>query len=133
MATTFVEWQGLTKLILDMTDTIPRNAARDISTLNRELGETTLQLYKDNLSGSVPSTDDNPLPVGIDSSDLISGARLRIVNQYAFEVYNDSGHSGWIEDGTINFAPRQPLANAVQQIEQTLEVTLDEVLVGIIE
>jgi hypothetical protein len=133
MASSFVEWDGLTKMILDMDQNVPRNASREMAGMTRDLGDDMLQLYRDNLEGSEPSTAANPLPVGMRSGDLYAGATLSVTNQYAFSLYNDTPWAGFIENGTVKMAPRLPLANTVETVEQYMDVTLDEVMVGIIE
>lgn len=132
MAESFVEWRGLTELI-HYLENVERRASRDMAILTEDTGEKMAQLYRDNLAGDVPSTENNPLPVGMRSSELYEGVRLEIVNQYAFDLYNDTPHAGWIEDGTRYIFPRRPLGDAVQQIEEVMDTNLDEVMVGIIE
>ncbi len=133
MADTFVQWTGLTELIADLEEHIPRRASRDLAVLNEEYMETVLQFYQDNLAGAEPSTEAWPLPVGMQSGELYEGARGELVNQHNCVVYNDDPKAGWIEDGTKYIAPRRPLQDAVETVEKTLDVQLDEVLVGIIE
>ncbi len=133
MADSFVQWTGLTELIAELEEHLPRRASRDIAALNDEYMETVLQLYRDNLAGTVPSTEDWLLPVGMRSGELYEGARGELVNQYSHVVYNDDPKAGFIEYGTVHMAPRMPLSDAVDKVEQTLDVTLDEVMMGIIE
>ncbi len=124
-----VQWEGLTKTILDFQETIPQNASRAIADLTDDLFETTLLRYIENLSGGAPSTDASPLPVGIESGDLIGHAwsDSRIVNQYAFEIKNESDHAAFIEFGTVKMAPRAPLQDAVDVLERETGARLDDV------
>ena len=88
---------------------------RSANALTKKAGGELLDLYKDNLSGSVPSTAEDPLPVGIRSGTLLEGAEMVQVNQYRADIKNDVPYSGFIEDGTYKMAPRRPLADAVEQ------------------
>lgn len=133
MATSFVQWRGLTKLLEELTENIPQRASRDMAALTQQSGEDMLAAYRENLAGAVPSTEDSPLPVGMRSGQLYEGAQMEIVNQYSFNVFNDTDYAGWIEDGTIHMAPRHPLQDAVDQLEYDLDERLDEVMVGIID
>jgi hypothetical protein len=109
MASSFVEWDGLTKLILDMDQNVPQQTrAVKLAGMTRELGEDMLQLYRDNLEGSEPSTDDaNPLPVGY--AERRPARRrdpcLSPTNTRSACTTTHRGQ-GWIEDGTVKMAPR---------------------------
>ena len=74
-----------------------------------------LALYVENLSGSEPSTTEQPLPVGVRTGTLRAGAKVKQVNQYRADLYNDVPYAGFIEDGTRKMAPRRPLRDAVEQ------------------
>lgn len=125
-----VQWEGLTKLILDFQETIPQHASRAIADLTTDLFETTLLRYIENLSGGAPSTDESPLPVGVESGDLIGHAwsDSRQTNQYGFELKNDSDHAGFIEFGTVKMAPRAPMQDAVDVLERETGARLDGVV-----
>jgi hypothetical protein len=132
-----VQWEGLTKTILDFQETIPQNASRAIADMTEDLFETTLLRYIENLSGGSPSTDEAPLPVGIESGDLLGHAwsDSQLTNQYAFELKNNSDHAAYIEFGTSKMAPRAPLQDAVDVLEretgQRLEDVTREIMTGV--
>lgn len=88
--------------------------------------------YVVNLSGSVPSTSERPLPVGVRSGRLRAGAlkqkAARVGDVWAGRVYDDVPHAGFIEFGTRRITPRQPLANAVREKAQVDERMDDKVL-----
>ena len=113
MADATVEWQGLTKMLLTLKEKIPAACQSTLHEMTTELGAEALELYKQNLNGGNPSTDSDPLPVGVRTGELLAGARLVITNQYAFKLTNDVPYAGFLEDGTSKMAPRHPLQNAV--------------------
>jgi len=121
-----VKWKGLTKLVKGIEDGKAKTKP-SLSEFTRKLGKDVLDKYQENLSGAVPSTAARPLPVGVVTGELLAGARVKQVNQYRTDVYNDAGHSGWIEDGTSKMAPRRPLKNALDQIEETVPGRMGEV------
>lgn len=103
-------------------------AQMGISEMTDALAATTFQSYLNNLEGSVPSTTANPLPVGIDTGDMLANAQLIRTNQYAFQIVNYSEHAGFIEDGTKYITPRRPLQNAVDKLEEAVPGDMDEVM-----
>lgn len=105
------------------------SAARlGIPEMTDALAGTAFQRYLTNLEGAVPSTADNPLPVGVDTGDLLGNAQLIRTNQYAFSMVNYSEHAGFIEDGTVHIAPRRPMQNAVDFLEEELQGSIDDVM-----
>ena len=112
-----VEFRGMTNLTQALAQG-RRMTARELSKFTQVAGGHVLDLYKDNLSGRVPSTAERPLPVGIVSGELLDSADMKQVNQYRVDVVNDAPHSGWIEKGTSKMAPRRPLEDAVQEYTQ---------------
>ncbi len=128
-----VSYQGLTEMLLDFQERIPRKSQAVFGEWTRELGQMAHQLYRENLSGAVPSTAEDPLPVGIRTGELLDGAQLKIVNQFAFEEINETEWAGFIEDGTRFVAPRMPLQNAVDVMTIRMRASQDQVLVEIFE
>lgn len=127
-----VGFEGLTEMITGLRN-VSRNASSKLAEWTGELGVFCHEKYMENLAGMEPSTADNPLPVGVRSGELFMGAQLRMLNQYSFEETNDTEHSGFIEDGTVNMAPRMPLQNAVDQLTEKMGAEQDQILVEIIE
>jgi len=109
-----IEWQGLSRFT-GVLEAGKRRIPAKFNDLTRKAGGIVLDLYKDNLSGRVPSTAAQPLPVGIRSGRLLEGAKLTQVNQYRVDIENDVPYSGFIEAGTYKLAPRHPLKAAVDQ------------------
>ena len=72
-------------------------------------------LYRDNLSGSVPSTASQPLPVGVRTGDLRAGVQQKQINQYRMDIINEVHYSGWIEHGTRKMVARRPLQHAIEE------------------
>ena len=72
-------------------------------------------LYRDNLSGSKPSTAAQPLPVGIVTGELHGSVEEKQINQYRMDIINTAPHSGWIEHGTRNMVARRPLQDAIEE------------------
>lgn len=133
MVSSAVGFEGLTKMTADFTERIPQDASRIIAEWTAELGIFVHEKYKENLAGMVPSTADNPLPVGYRSGDLYAGARLQILNQYAFEVVNETPYAGFLEDGTESIAPRRPLQDAVDQMTAKMGAEQQQIMVEIFE
>ena len=109
-----IEWQGLSRF----TGVLEKGKARippKFNDLTRTAGGIVLDLYKDNLSGRVPSTAAQPLPVGIRSGRLLEGAKMVQVNQYRVDVKNEVPYSAFLEFGTYKMAPRRPLSDAVEK------------------
>lgn len=129
-----ISWDGLTKMITSFQETIPHRATEEIRQATEDLFDLTLSAYTDNLSGGGPSTDSSPLPVGIVSGDLLSHAEMdsKIINQYAFEIRNDSDHAGYIEFGTEKMEARAPLADAIRQLEEATQNRMDDAMKEII-
>lgn len=100
--------------------------------MTSDLGDELYLRYLENLEGAVPSTADNPLPVGIRSGDLFEKAQLINVNRFAFSVINTSDHAGFIEDGTEKMVARHPLQDAVDIMESQMDVEMDSVMTTII-
>lgn len=126
-----ISWTGLTKVISDFQEVLPKKLQKNISQATSDLFDLTLQKYVDNLSGGQPSTDSAPLPVGIDTGDLLGHAEQdsHMLNQYAFEIRNDSDHAGYIEFGTEKMqVARAPLQDAVNQLESEMDTVLDDVV-----
>jgi hypothetical protein len=109
-----VRFKGLTQLTAAL-EKGRRKWPKEANALTKKSSGEVLDLYKDNLSGPVPSTAVHPLPVGIRTGDLLAGAEIKQVNQYRADVVNDVPYAGFIEDGTVFIVPRRPLANAVEQ------------------
>jgi hypothetical protein len=103
--------------------------------MTSDLFDFALSAYTDNLSGSSPSTNTSPLPVGIDTGDLLSHAEQdsKLLNQYAFSLANDSDHAGFIEFGTVYLVPRMPLQDAINKLEEELQIEMDSVLAEIMD
>lgn len=133
MVSSAVSFEGLTKMVGDFTERIPQNANRIISGWTGELGVFVHEAYRENLSGMEPSTESNPLPVGVVSADLFMGAELHQLNQFAFEEINNVEYSGFIEDGTATMAPRKPLQDAVDKLTAKMGVEQEQILVEIFE
>lgn len=127
-----IQWTGLEELILGMKG-ISQQSSLAIAEMTRETGEETFLRYLENLEGSSPSTDSDPLPVGMRSGDLFSKAQLEIVNQYAWTIKNESDHAAFIEFGTSKMAAREPLNDAVDILERQMDAKLDEGMRSIIE
>jgi len=123
-------WTGLLSMIEDL-DSIRARGPGAVAAMTDELGTETYLRYIENLEGAVPSTAENPLPVGIRSGDLIGQAQLIRLNQYAFEVTNSSGHAGFIEDGTEKMVARHPLQDAVDILEIRTKAEMDSVMTQI--
>ena len=71
--------------------------------------------YRENLSGSEPSTSARPLPVGIVTGDLLAGVQEKQINQYRMDIINEVHYSGWIEHGTRKMTARRPLQVAIEK------------------
>ena len=132
MITSSVRWEGLTKMVFDLQYGVPRRMDKGIERHTRRMGENVHQAYVDNLSGSVPSTAAQPLPVGVRSGHLLASAELRIVNQYRADVENKAHYAGFIEDGTRFMAPRRPLGDAVDTVGQMVPGEMGKVLVNVL-
>jgi len=109
-----IEWQGLARFT-GVLETGKRRIPAKFNDLTRKAGGIVLDLYKDNLSGRVPSTAAQPLPVGIRSGRLLEGAKMVQVNQYRVDIENDTPYSAFLEFGTYKMAPRRPLSDAVEK------------------
>lgn len=72
-------------------------------------------IYRDNLSGNVPSTAEQPLPVGVRTGDLLAGVETKQINQYRMDIINEVHYSGWIEHGTRKMVARRPLQAAIEE------------------
>ena len=127
-----VRWEGLTQMAFDLKRTKPSLMPQGINELTKGLIEMTHTIYVENLSGSVPSTAEQPLPVGVRSGKLRRGAKKRQINQYSGEVTNDVEYAGFIEAGTRKMAPRRPLGDAVDQVSEMVPGRLDQVLTTIL-
>jgi len=111
-----VEFKGLTAMIMDLQGRAKKTMPLT-SKMTKGLNDATYTLYVQNLSGSVPSTAAQPLPVGVRSGTLRSNAKRRMINQYSFMIENETFYAGFIEEGTRHLVPRRPLGNAVDQIQ----------------
>ncbi len=127
-----VRWEGLSQMAFDLKRTKPSLMPQGINELTKGLIEMVHTIYYDNLSGSVPSTAEHPLPVGMQTGDLRRGAKKRQINQYSGEVFNDVHYAGFIEAGTKKMAPRRPLGDAVDQVSEMVPGKLDQVLTTIL-
>ncbi len=113
MAKTGVEFKGMTQLL----DQLRKSQAvwpKEADKLTKKVGDEMLTFYQANLSGSRPSTTAKPLPVGVVTGDLLEGAEVQQVNQFATKIINKDFKAAWIEFGTANMTPRRPLAGAVE-------------------
>lgn len=124
-----IQWTGLTDLILALGK-IPENMNHELANMTQELFDETLLRYIENLSGSVPSTAADPLPVGIVSGDLIEHAwsDSKVTGENSFELRNESDHAAFTEFGTEKMEPRHPLQDAVDILESQMNAKLDEVM-----
>jgi len=122
-----VEFKGLTAMMLDLQGRAKRTMPL-IGVMTRGLMDAHHALYVQNLSGSVPSTDSRPLPVGIRSGFLRSQARKRQLNQYSYRVWNDAYYAAFIEAGTVKMSARAPLRDATDQIEHRVPGKMAEVM-----
>jgi len=127
-----VRWEGLAQMAFDLKVRKPSLMVREVNDLTKTLIGDVHTIYVENLSGSVPSTASRPLPVGVRSGDLRRGAKKRQINQYAGEVTNEVPYAGFIEAGTRKMAPRRPLGDAVDQVEQMVPGELDKVLTTVL-
>lgn len=129
-----LEWTGITS-VLNGIDKITDYSQQAISQMTNDLFDFVKSKYIDNLSGTSPSTSANPLPVGIDTGDLISHAEQdsHLLNQYAFQLANYSGHSDIIEFGTTYITPRLPMQDAINQLELELQIEMDSVMTSIMD
>lgn len=126
-----IEWKGLARY-MGVLERGKKRIPPTFSVFTRTAGGQVLDLYKDNLSGRVPSTAAQPLPVGIRSGRLLEGAKMVQVNQYRVDVKNEVPYSGFIEEGTMYMAPRHPLKAAVDQfIDEDLPDEARKVMVEI--
>lgn len=112
-----VRFIGLTQL----TAALHKGRVRwpqEANKLTKKAGGELLSFYEANLSGSMPSTTEHPLPVGIRTGELLAGAEIVQVNQYRVDIKNDTPYAGFIEHGTVHMTPRRPLADAIEQYTQ---------------
>lgn len=120
--------------MINLTATIAniRGSARamqpTINGMTKDLMNAHHALYVVNLSGTKPSTASSPLPVGVVTNDLRSKAEKRQINQYSYEIKNDSDHAEHIEFGTQKMVARRPLQNASEQIEKQVPGEMGKVM-----
>lgn len=128
-----IQWTGLTDLIMNLGK-VPDNMKRELASMTQELFDDTLLRYIENLSGATPSTAADPLPVGIDSGDLIGHAwsDSQVTGENSFQLKNDSDHAGPVEFGTEHMEPRRPMGDAVDILESQMNAKLDEVMGNVI-
>jgi len=127
-----VQVKGLTAMAMDMRGRT-KKIKPSSNAMTKRLMRDHLDLYRKNLSGSRPSTAARPLPVGVRTGWLLSRAQAVQINQYAYRVFNDADYSGWIEDGTRFMAPRRPLQDATDQIEEMVPGEMNDVVTEVWE
>jgi hypothetical protein len=86
----------------------------------------SLRHYRQNLSGSVPSTASRPLPVGVRSGKLLGSARLH-QGKFGFNLYNNASHAKYIEFGTSKMVARRPLGDVMDELDARVAKRADNV------
>lgn len=124
-----VKWKGLTEFTAPLKSG-RRRISSSANRMTKRLKNRMRKEYVANLSGAVPSSDESPLPVGVQSGELLQGARegSRQLNSWAFEQANSAPHAGHIEFGTSKMLPRRPLADAVDKVGETVPGEMAQVL-----
>jgi hypothetical protein len=108
-----VAFKGLTQFtaaVAKARSNWPRCANKLTKTSSGQIAD----LYRDNLSGSQPSTSAQPLPVGVRTGTLLAGVEEVQINQFRMDIVNRVHYSGWIEHGTCKMTARRPLQVAVE-------------------
>lgn len=117
---------------------IGSGAGWTISSMLADLANAVADAYRENLSGEMPSTADDPLPVGIVTGELLDG--VSVVGEGEEQtVINPVDHAGYIEygthnkDGSVKIVPRLPLSAAIDTVTQDMQDRLNgamDIIVG---
>jgi hypothetical protein len=112
-------------------------AEREIEAFVDDIVDDVHEQYVANLSGSVPSTAARPRPVGVRTGKLRAGAKKErartntVTGRTTGRVYDETPYAGFIEFGTRKMAPRQPLADALDQKAQ-VDSRMDRVMMRVV-
>lgn len=131
-STIITQWQGLSAMQTGLAVIQPKQVRAGLKELVDQVGADMHQKYRENLSGTGPSTASSPLPVGIVTGELLAAAVSRRIDDLTVEEANECDHAAPIEFGTRDMVARQPLADAVAKVEATIpgkgSFTLQKVL-----